>query len=178
MTGDERKLYDEIRSGIRTSYSGSRTEDDRGALVGPFAVWLHQPELGAAAWRLNRALNTSPVVPPRSREVATLVIGSYYRAPYEVGSHRNLAREVGLADEVVDALASGGRPDGLTDEETCAADVARALLSGGELPEPLYGRAVQLFGEDGVIELVHLCGFYSLTSMVLNAFDVPPSATE
>ncbi|MFD4539484.1 carboxymuconolactone decarboxylase family protein [Streptomyces bauhiniae] len=178
MTDEQRRLHDDIRAGVGVSYAQSRTENEQGDLIGPFPAWLHDPDLGTAAWRLNRALSTSPVVPAGPREVATLVIGAHFRAAFEVGSHRHLGRQAGLSDAVVDALASGRRPEGLTDEERCAGDVAQALCAGGELPGPLYERAVELFGERGTIELVHVCGFYSLTCMVLNAFDVPPSKTE
>ncbi|MEU6404007.1 carboxymuconolactone decarboxylase family protein [Streptomyces sp. NPDC046985] len=178
MTDEQRKLYDDIKAGIGVSYAHSRTENAQGALIGPFPAWLHDPDLGTAAWGLNRALSTSPTVPAGPREVATLVVGAHFRAAFEVGSHRRLGRQAGLSEEAVDALASGRRPDGLTDEERCAGDVAEALCAGGELPGPLYGRTVELFGERGTIELVHLCGFYALTCMILNAFDVPPSETE
>ena len=37
----------------------------------------------------------------------------------------------------------------------------------------MYETAHALLGDRGIVELVTLCGYYSLVSFTLNAFDVP-----
>ncbi len=36
-----------------------------------------------------------------------------------------------------------------------------------------YAAARELLGDKGMVELVTLCGYYTLVSFVLNAFEVP-----
>jgi 4-carboxymuconolactone decarboxylase len=40
------------------------------------------------------------------------------------------------------------------------------------VPDPLYRRGVAVLGERGMVELVGICGYYSLVAMTLNAFDM------
>ena len=36
-----------------------------------------------------------------------------------------------------------------------------------------YRTALEAFGQDGVLDMVHLIGMYLATSAVLNAFEIP-----
>ena len=173
MTSQQRGLYDDMRAGIAASYAGVQTEDGRGALLGPFNPWLHEEDIGKAVWALNRVLVAPSSLPARLREVATLVVGARFRAAFEIGSHRVLARGSGLTGETIEAIIAGRPPNDLTEAERCAHDMASVLCGGGVVPVSLYALALRLFGARGTSELVHLCGFYALTCMTLNAFDVP-----
>lgn len=178
LSADQKNLYNDMAAGIARSYHGVQTKTPSGALVGPFNPWLHEPDFGDAIWRLNRALNKSPALPARVREVATLTVGAHYNAAYEVEAHRVLARGTGLNDTTVNALAAGREPSGLSADEDCAYRFALALCNGGVMPAEHYHRAADMLGARGVSELVYLCGFYALACMTMNAFDVaaPESA--
>ena len=41
----------------------------------------------------------------------------------------------------------------------------------GPLPKPLYDRATEVLGERGLVEIVGLCGYYTLVSMTLNTYE-------
>jgi 4-carboxymuconolactone decarboxylase len=51
--------------------------------------------------------------------------------------------------------------------------VARQLVTTGQVSPDAYTAAQRLLGDAGLVELVALCGYYSLISYLLNAFDVP-----
>ncbi len=57
--------------------------------------------------------------------------------------------------------------------------VARQLSLAGRLDTETYDAAHRLLGDAGMVELVSLCGYYTLVSFLLNAFAVPlpPDAT-
>ena len=50
-------------------------------------------------------------------------------------------------------------------------EVAKSLHEGHGLSRPLYDAAVGLLGERGLVEIIGLCGYYTLVSMTLNAFE-------
>jgi len=52
-------------------------------------------------------------------------------------------------------------------------DVARALHEAKGLPQPLYDEAMRLLGERGLVEVIGLCGYYTMVSMTLNAYQFP-----
>ena len=58
------------------------------------------------------------------------------------------------------------------DERTVYA-VARELADAGQVSQQSYEAARDLLGETGMVELVSLCGYYTLISYLLNAFAVP-----
>jgi 4-carboxymuconolactone decarboxylase len=81
----------------------------------------------------------------------------------------------GVSQEAVDAIAGGATPP-LPDDERVVHAVARQLVEDGHVERASYDAARALLGDRGVVELITLCGYYTLVSFTLNAFDValPP----
>jgi 4-carboxymuconolactone decarboxylase len=50
-------------------------------------------------------------------------------------------------------------------------DVAKSLHEGHGVSKPLYDDAVKMLGERGLVEIIGLCGYYTLVSMTLNTFE-------
>src|ERR1051326_4660610 len=59
------------------------------------------------------------------------------------------------------------------DDERAVYQAARQLTRAGQLDAPAYEAVQRLLGDAGVVELVSLCGSYTLISCLLNAFEVP-----
>jgi 4-carboxymuconolactone decarboxylase len=70
-------------------------------------------------------------------------------------------------------ITAGSRPLDLSEEEKTAYDIATSLFGGGVLSESAYQRALGLFGQPGVSELIYLVGHYCFASITLNGFDIP-----
>jgi 4-carboxymuconolactone decarboxylase len=161
---------------------GSRAGDlvnDEGGLVGPFNAFVHAPDVGRRMASLGRVLRFETSIERRLTEVAIITVGARWKAEFEWWAHARMAREHGVPDAVVDAIGRGDEPAfDATDERTVYA-VARQLAEAGELDQAAYDAAQQLLGDTGVVELVSLCGYYTLISFLLNAFAVPlpPGAT-
>lgn len=173
LTAAEHSLYESMKMGIAAKYSGFKVMDDDGRLLGPWGVWLHDPEIGTAIWALSQSMTAARRIPDRARQVAILVVGGKMQAGYEIYAHGSIARErYSMSDERIAALAAGEKPEDLDAEEAAAFDVAAALLAGGPLPAPLYHHAIATFGQQGANELFYLVGYYMLVATSLNAFDV------
>ena len=61
-------------------------------------------------------------------------------------------------------------PHGGMDQNTLVN--VKSVLNGGVLAEAAYQRAIGLFGQLGVEELIYLVGHYCFVSMTLNGFDI------
>lgn len=173
LSQEQHALYDDMRSGIERNFKGFRAINRDGALIGPWNPWLHFPSFGGPVWELVKALSTSPTLPRAVREVAILVTGAHFHSAYELYAHILVAEARGLPERQIATIVAGQRPADLTYEEAMAYDVASALVSGSILPELVWRRAVETFGEDGAAELIYLVGLYCLVSVILNGFDVP-----
>ena len=168
MSEAQRALYEAILGGKRGP--GMRGED--GALVGPFNAMLLNPHVGDRVQRLGEALRFDISLPRNVIEVATLVVGSHWRAQFEWWAHERLAIQAGVSAEVIAAIKCGEHPNFSSDDEAGAYDVASELYRTQRLTDASYTKAVQRFGESGVFELIALVGYYSLVSLLLNGFDV------
>ena len=170
---DQRAYHDDTTRSIAGRHSGFTTKREDGALVGPWSVWIRNPEVGRAANMLITAVAKVSNMPPRIREIVILTIGGRYNAAYELYAHCAVAGQVGLSTRQIAALAAGQRPEGLSDEEALAFDCASALARGGVLPGFLYAAAEKSFGVDGLAHLIYLAGAYAFVSIVLNGHEVP-----
>jgi 4-carboxymuconolactone decarboxylase len=144
-----------------------------GALVGPFNAFLHAPEIGRRLSSLGAALRFGTSIERRLTEVAIITVGSRWEAEFEWWAHARMATEHGVSQAVVDAIGASEDPPFSRDDERIVYAVARELTQCGQLSQGSYDRAHELLGDAGMVELVSLCGYYTLISYLLNAFDVP-----
>jgi 4-carboxymuconolactone decarboxylase len=173
LTDKQKSLAADMREGIAKSFQGFVNVRDDGALLGPWNPWLHHPKFGEPIWDLTKVAASNSSVPAAIREIAILVTGAHFKAPYEIYAHEIVAKRKGLSNEKVAAIVAGRRPSDLTNEEAVAYDFARALVSGGVLRETPYRAAVEQFGTQGAAGLSYLVGYSCMVSVTLNTYDVP-----
>ena len=109
----------------------------------------------------------------RAREVVILTVGAVWQASYELYCHSGVARSVGLSDDEISTLVSGGLPNSLRDDEAIAHRAAQALTVDRAIDDALYAEANGALGAEGIFDLVNLIGAYHTVCALLNAFDVP-----
>ena len=152
---------------------------ERGEPTGPWSVILRSPELLNRLRGVSDYLRFNSSLPPRLSEFVILITAREWSQNYEWAAHYRLAVEGGLSPDIAAAVADGRRPDGMADDEEALYDFCTALHRDGRVSDAAYARAVAEFGEQGVVDMVGLSGYYSLIAMVLNTARVPlaPDAT-
>ena len=150
-----------------------------GGLIGPFNAFLHAPVVGRRLSALGQAVRFETSLERRITELVILTVGARWKAEFEWWAHVPAAREHGVPQEVIDALGTGAEPPLQAADEQAAYAVARQLISTGQVSPDTYDAAQRLFGDTGMVELISLCGYYTLISFLLNGCDVPlpPGAT-
>ena len=156
--------------------AGFQAGIESGHLIGPFNPALLAPAISKAFFEFVLAEHENTSLSARAREVIILTVGAAWQAPYELYAHRAVGRHVGLSDDEVRTLAEGGLPKNLSDTETVAHRVARALSVEHHLDEALYREAETLLGANGIMDAVVLTGVYHTVSAILNAFVIPAPA--
>ena len=146
----------------------------RPSLSGPFAIWMHIPEIAAPTNDLTNYLRSSAKLGQRLVELIVLLMCRDSTVKYAWSVHAPLARAAGLAQETIDAIATRKRPDFIHDDEALIYDLVSELLSTRALSEATFARAQATLGRDGLIEAVSCAGFYAMVGLVINAFEVPP----
>jgi 4-carboxymuconolactone decarboxylase len=150
-----------------------------GGLMGPFNPWVTAPGIGAKLADLGASLRFQSSIERRLLEVAIITVGAHWRAEFEWWAHSRMARHHGVAPAVIEAIAGGDFPEFERDDERVVYTVARELVESGRIDQSTFDAARQLLGDRGIVELVTLCGYYTLVSFTLNGFDValPPGET-
>jgi 4-carboxymuconolactone decarboxylase len=171
MNVDQRRVYDNINSGERGKRATLTT--DEGALVGPFNAWLYSPDIGDRVQLLGEALRFHNSLPQNLLEVAILMVGRKWRAQFEWWAHALLAQRAGVSDDVITDIKNGIRPEGAKPEELIIYDFCRDLLDRKRVSDENFQRTKESIGENGVVDLVCLMGYYTIVSMTLNVFDIP-----
>jgi 4-carboxymuconolactone decarboxylase len=170
--------YDELGPEARAVWDGvvgSRGDQVAadGGLIGPFNAFVHAPGVGRRLSSLGRVLRFETSLDRRLGEVAIITVAARWKAEFEWWAHAAMAREHGVPDAVVDAIGQGLQPPFEAADERVVYAAARQLTETGQLSDDAFGAAQQLLGDEGVVELVSLCGYYTTVSFLLNAFTVP-----
>ncbi len=167
-----------VQSPEQKEVSRELVSGPRGALAGPFVPLLRSPELMRRVQKVGEFLRFESALPDRIKELAILVTAAHWRQGYEWSFHLPLALKAGVTRAAAEAIARGRAPAGLSAPEQAAYDFLIELSAQKAVGDEAYARALQAFGEAGVIELIGFAGYYALLAMTMNVAQTPAEAAE
>jgi 4-carboxymuconolactone decarboxylase len=142
-------------------------------VFGPFVPLIRSPQLMAIAARMGAHLRFSASLPRALSEFAILLQARRWTQNYEWYVHVADARAAGLSEPIILAVADGRRPENLTADEQIIYDFSAELNESHGVTDRTYARMVDAFGEQGMMDLVGINGYYGFISMVLNVARTP-----
>ena len=153
-----------------------RRADDQDQFGGPFDPWIRSPEVARRAMGFGNFIWLRTQLDRGLVELAIIITARHWRSNVEWVAHARLAKENGIADNVIESVFNEHMPD--TDDEAIRTIYAftRALHETKDVPLEIYQQAVQLFSEQGVVDLIATIGYYTFVSMTLNTFNIPTAA--
>lgn len=164
----EGSLTDEQKAAV------AEFEQVRGSLSGPWHVLVRSPGLLNPARSLSDYVRFNSSLPPRLSELAILITAREWTSQYEWNAHHGLAMRGGLDPEIATALAEGRRPEGMAPDEAALYDFCIELHRNRSVSDATYARALELLGEQGIVDMIGLSGWYTLVAMALNVARVTP----
>jgi 4-carboxymuconolactone decarboxylase len=142
--------------------------------VGPFIPMLRSPEVMLRAKAMGDYLRFKSALPPRLSEFAILITAREWTQQYEWGVHSPIALKAGLSAESVKAIAEGTRPAGMSEDEAIVYAFCNELHHNKSVSDATYNHALAKFGEQGIIDLVGINGYYTFLAMMMNVARTPP----
>ena len=143
-----------------------------GRVGGPFAVMMHSPDVASRTAHVGTYVRFESVLPQRLRELAAMVASREFDCEYEWGAHAAGAAREGVPQAAIEAIAAGGEPGDLPEEESLIVRYGRQLLATHRVDDETFEAVRALLGEQGVIDLTATLGYYAMIACSLNVAEV------
>jgi 4-carboxymuconolactone decarboxylase len=144
-------------------------------VFGPFIPLIRSPEAMLRAKEMGDYLRFKNSIGQKLSEFTILIMARAWTADYEWYAHYPLAMKAGLKPEIAEAVFEGRRPDGMAADEEAVYNFVTELNATKRVSDVTYARMVNHAGEQGVIDIIGLQGYYTLIAMTLNVsrFELP-----
>ena len=138
------------------------------AVFGPFEPLLHSPQLMSEARAMGDYLRYKSAIGNTLSELAILVTAREWTQDYEWSVHAPIAVKAGVRPEIVDAIAEGRRPAGMSPDEEIVYEYAIELIKNKQVSNATFDKAKARFGAKGVVDMTGIVGYYTFLAVQLN----------
>lgn len=142
-------------------------------VFGPFTPLMRSPEVMTQARAMGDYLRYRSSIGTVLSELAILVTAREWTQDYEWHVHYPIALKAGIRKEIAGAIAEARRPEGMSADEAIVYDFSIELHRNRRVCDATYARALQRFGEQGVIDLTAINGYYTFLAMTMNVARTP-----
>jgi len=163
LTGKAKEIYDEILA--RRSAQGAKVR-------GLYIPLMNHPELTQLIERLGYYLKFEGKLPRDAYQFIVLSIARKIEVPFEWLDHLAPARAAGLSEALIEAILKSDRGS-IPRPYSLILETIDVVLEFKSIPEDLQNQMIELYGVQGLLEVVTLCGFYQMVGEITQAFDVP-----
>jgi len=148
---------------------------ERAQLMGSYVPILRSPALMRRMQTVGEYFRFECALDPRLKELASLLVARQWSQQYVWEAHTRAGVKCGLDRDVMTAIGEGRRPHRMSDDERIVHDFVLELLATKQVSDATYAQAEAAFGEQGIIDILGVVGYYTSMSMILNATRTPPA---
>jgi len=143
----------------------------RGAVQGPFTMFLNSPELAGRVAHLGAYVRFEGSLDMRVRVLAAMTVARELDAVYVWGAQTGGARRLGVPETTITAIREK-HSRGIPPEDAAIVDFTRQLLHRHRVEDSLSKSLQSRLGNDDFIQLTGAIGYYSLLAMTVNACEL------
>jgi len=165
LKGDDREVFEHMAT-TRAHAEG------RPQLGDVYVRMFNNPGVAEKVGALGEHLRFHGVLPDAVRELIILRFSARQGYGYEWSHHQRPAKLGGLDQTTIDAFTLGEIPDTLPDASRAALEAVDAVVAKQSIPPQVQKRFTDVFGNEGIVELVALCGLYGIMGYMIKAFDI------
>jgi len=145
---------------------------ERGHINALYRALLNSPPLAQGWEKLLTAIRNRGSLPASLRELVMLRVAVLNRAPFEFQAHAPIARQVGVTDEKIAALARMQIGDPFDETERCALSLTDAMTRDIQVPDAIFDSVARCFETKALVELVATIAAYNMVSRFLEALRI------
>ncbi len=143
----------------------------RGALQGPFSLFLYAPELAGRAAHLGAYVRFEGGLDMRVRVLAAMVVARESDAVYVWGAQSGSARRQGVPESTITAIREK-HARGVPAEDAQIIEFTQRLIRQHRVDDGTFQAVRERFGDSGLIELTGTIGYYTMLAMTVNACEL------
>jgi 4-carboxymuconolactone decarboxylase len=143
----------------------------RGAVQGPFTMFLHCPELAGRLAHLGAFVRFEGSLDMRVRVLAAMTVARELDAVYVWGAQTGGARKLGVPETTITAIREK-HSRGIPPEDAQIVEFTRELMRTHRVDDATGKALRQRFGDDGFIQLTGAIGYYAMLAMTVNACEL------
>ena len=143
----------------------------RGAIQGPFTMFLHSPELAGRVAHLGAYVRFEGSLDMRVRVLAAMTVARELDAVYVWGAQTGGARRLGVPESTITAIREN-HSRGVPPEDAQVIDFTRQLLRQHRIDDATAKAMLARFGPDEFIQLTGAIGYYTMLAMTVNACEL------
>ena len=127
---------------------------------------------------LVKAIFNAQGVDPKTREMIILRAAAVLNSPYEWQANTQMAKNVGLSANEIDAAGSDGPVVGINPEYVLVCKATDELSTSGTLRDETLSELLEKYGETISRKIVLMIAWFNLLSRFLNGCRVPLETTD
>jgi 4-carboxymuconolactone decarboxylase len=143
----------------------------RGAIQGPFTMFLHCPELAERVAHLGAFVRFEGSLDMRVRVLAAMTVARELDAVYVWGAQTGGARKLGVPESTITAIREK-HTRGVPPEDAQIIDFTRELLRRHRVDDTAAKALIARFGNEQFLELTGAIGYYAMLAMTVNACEL------
>lgn len=143
----------------------------RGALQGPFTMFLHCPELAGRVAHLGAFVRFEGSLDMRVRVLSAMTVARELDAVYVWGAQTAGARRQGVPEATITAIREK-HARGIPPEDAQIVEFTQQLIRKHRVDDASVKVLQERFGNEGLIQLTGVIGYYSMLAMTVNACEL------
>ncbi len=153
--------------------AGKKLFDARGTggAFGPGPIRLYSQPVAQYMADVNDFLRHKSGIDPRLVELVILVTAREYDCEYVWTAHEPQGLKAGLQPEIVDVVKYRKSTDGLAEKDAVIITLGRQVIEKHHVSSDVAARALNLYGKQGLVNIMALMGDYASTAILLDTFD-------
>ncbi|MFT3754446.1 MAG: carboxymuconolactone decarboxylase family protein [Pseudoxanthomonas sp.] len=134
-----------------------------------------QPGYGALAGAIFAKLD----VPPQERELVVLAVAQLSECAYEWAQHAQIARDMGIAQARIDAIAAGHYHDAIfNDRERALFEFTRQTVQKVRVDDDAFNAVAEFYEPRQIVELLFTIGAYMMLARIMEVAQLEVDAVE
>jgi len=147
-------------------------------LSGPIGMLMNSPVLAEAIFDVRSRVRFGSAKDQRLTELTIITTAREVDNQYIYTAHEPAATRNGLQQEIIDIvrfrkpLDESMKIPGLGEEEKTIIQFTREAINEDKVSSDTFSKAINVFGNEGVMDLVGLIGYYNFMAITIRSFDI------